>query len=103
MSPVRRRSWTIRVAMTLDAFRRQSRRLLETGHQPRRLKRQTRYDGPRPFDVGAFPIRGPRRRTLSDGEQVACLVGELDDGRAVALVWCAGDLLILARWFGEAF
>ena len=35
-------------ALPLDAFRRQSCRLLETGHQPRWLERQIREDGPRP-------------------------------------------------------
>jgi hypothetical protein len=55
-----------------------------------------------PFDVCPFPIRGPGRRTLRDGEQVAGLVGELDDGGAVALVRRGGDLLILAQLIGKA-
>jgi len=61
-------------ALLLDAFRRQSRGLFETGHQPRWFERQARYDGPRPFDIGPFPICGPRRWAISDGEQVAGLV-----------------------------
>ena len=55
-------------ALLLDAFRRQPRRLFETGHQPRWFERQARYDGPRPFDIGPFPIPGPRRWAISEGK-----------------------------------
>src|SRR5271157_1730364 len=61
-----------------------------------------RTTGPRPFNVCPFPIGGPWRWAVSDGEQVAGLVGEFDD-RGGGALFCRGlHLLILAQLHRKA-
>jgi hypothetical protein len=88
-------------ALLLDAFRRQSRGLFETGHQPRWFERQARYDGPRPFDIGPFPICGPRRWAISDGEQVLVLSASLITDAPSLLCDASAICLSLRTCFGR--